>query len=114
MTKALTPKRVTVLRELADLDSGPWPWAREAHGGYWMPYHVRFFRGAGRTGVHEHRPSWVYEAGMSIDAAAAHLRKLAEAGLVDQRRERGSRAEYRINDAGREALAEWDRSHVAD
>lgn len=103
----LTPKRVTVLRELVELDSAQ-AWAR-ANGGWWLPFHVRFFRGPGRT---EHAPSWVYEAGMSVDAAASHLRALAKDGLVDKRGDRGTRVEYRSNDAGREALREWDRSHA--
>jgi hypothetical protein len=102
---SLTPKRVTVLRELLDLDSSP-AWAQD--DGFWLPFHLVYFRGSGKRGPVNYAPSWVYEAGMSVDAAAAHLRTLAKLGLVDHRRGRGQSG-FKINDAGREALREWDR-----
>lgn len=103
----LTPKRVTVLREVVELSRAPM--IVGVGDGWIVPYHVIYFRGSGRA---DHAPSWAYEAGMSTDAAARHLRRLAQDGLLDRKERRGLAVEYRVNDAGREALAEWDRSHV--
>jgi hypothetical protein len=106
----LTPKRATVLRELLWLECESPRWAHDAHDGWWQPFHLRYFRGTGRRGTRaETPPSFVYEAGLSVDAVASHLRRLARDGLVDRL---PGGAEYRVNHAGREALAEWDRSHV--
>jgi hypothetical protein len=103
----LTPKRVSVLRELDWLDRESPKWASD--DGWWLPYHVVYFRGTGRAGRGLiSAPSWAY--GMSVDAVQRQCRELDKAGLVDKRGPR--RAEYRITDAGREALAGWDRSHL--
>jgi hypothetical protein len=106
---SLTPRRVSVLRELDWLDRESPRWARD-NDGWWLPYHVVYFRGAGRAGRGSvGAPSWAY--GMSVDAAQRHCRELHRAGLADKLGPR--QGEYRITDAGREALAEWDRGAAA-
>lgn len=99
---ALTPKQRIVLAELDELSRGP-KWAVETNEGWWLPYHVRNFRGTGLTGRPE-TMSLAREAKLSVDACAMHLRTLAGLGLADARKQPGMRVLYKINDAGRRAL----------
>lgn len=103
----LTLKRAAVLRELDWLGRESPAWAREADGGWWLPYHVVFFRGSGKTGLNEYAPSWAYGL-MDVNGARRQLLALHKSGLADRYEVPGMSVRYRINDAGTAALREHD------
>jgi hypothetical protein len=90
----VTPKRLAVLRELAYLEAN-YPWVQEHADGYWLPFHVRWFRSP-------ENPPEVQE--LSVGAIAAHLRRLTRDGLVEAQGHRSHKG-FKITDAGREVAA---------
>jgi hypothetical protein len=86
----MTPKQKAVLSEL--------DWLSQYAGGsdkYWRPYHVRYFR----------TTNYPREADMTMLACTFHLKNVHLAGWADKGKT-GGLVGYRINDAGRKALAD--------
>jgi hypothetical protein len=92
----LTEARLAVLRELVWLTFEAPSWAAAPQGGFWRPYHVRYFRGQGRSEAARADLTLVqvrYQLGELVKQGYAEK---APGGVV-------GRAVFRATAAGREA-----------
>lgn len=79
-------RRAIVLSELAALEEISYASSR---GGWWLPFHVRYFRSQ----------SPLHEAGVTFEGTKNILRALQRDGLCERRMD-GRQYLYRINDKG--------------
>jgi hypothetical protein len=95
---ALTEARLAVLRELVWLTFEAPSYAAAPQGGFWRPYHVRYFRGQER--------SEAARAELTLVQVRYQLGELVKQGYAEKAPGGiGGRAVFRATAAGREAAA---------